>query len=260
MFTIRHTHGSGRFDRSPALLEADLDAWAGDSNLITVTEVTQSSRAKRLAEKGWAVYRAESANKNAANVAVCFASSDWTLLHGEAPIVTEERYWTKSGNLRDSMAAAFAVLENPKTGKRLLVSVAHLPSSVAGDEEDPAAPGFAIWSALTRRVLVHAQSTRGIRRHQKRLMREWKCDGKMFVADWNLDIKRALVRLYVQVAFPRMSLTWQPPFPERGTHGKRIIDLALIGKGGLRVVQQPTLRQHTRASDHTAFRQVLAFL
>jgi hypothetical protein len=102
------------------------------------------------------------------------------------------------------------------------------------------------------------QATRGIRKHQRRLRREWKCSARMVVADWNLDIKRTAVRAYFSGCFPSLRSTWEPPFPEGGTHGKRIIDIAFINRG-LRVVQPPVLRKHTGASDHTAFRQVLAF-
>lgn len=263
----RHLHSSSRFSRPPESLERDLDAWSQNAagwippDIITLTEVQHPKRARMLREGGWGVVQFQGGHGMAEN-ALVFRKAVWSLVHAESVLVSDVPFYATTGRRRAPIYAVFAVLQHNDSGKRLLCGVSHLPSHVEGNNPEP--PGadrrfrLRIWSRTVRRVQAHISAMRNIKRAQRRIMRVYKPHGKMFTADWNLNLRRRAVRVMFRVLYPGMRPTFGPPFPQRGTFGQRLIDFTLIGRT-LRPVTKPRILARSGSSDHLPYYQVLDF-
>jgi hypothetical protein len=71
--------------------------------------------------------------------------------------------------------------------------------------------------------------------------------------DWNLDVRRPVVRRFFATFFPR--LHWTHDRHTRGTHGNRLIDGTLTN---LRVVQPARTLTRMDGFDHAATLTILA--
>ena len=136
------------------------------------------------------------------------------------------------------------MLRHKKTGRKVLVSVVHLPSNVEGDWRDGAYRVF-VW--------------RDAQKNWKRIINDLRKQhgGKvMYVADWNLNFKRLRFRALMKTLYPTLKLTWKPPFGAAGTHHKRIIDATVTN---MRIVQKARLIRDDNSSDHRPYLEELDF-
>jgi len=241
MKIFRHTHTSSRYDRSAQSLEAALDNYMKDADLITLTEVASPTRSDKIKEKGWGGIWANHGGGD--DSAIAWRQSEFELVYADSTPLTNGRL----AGSRTNIYAARAVLEHV-SGARLVVSSVHLPASVEGRGGFKKAQRYAVWKVCQVALRLKTNA----------LARRFNADAVMIVADWNINIKMSWVQAWFKTNFPTYRLTWQKPFPSRGTHGRRIIDLTLIG-GALKTVKKPWLLKKDSSSDHVAYSEVLGF-
>lgn len=238
MNKFKHIHLSTRYDRSTDVLRRVVASYIRhDASIMTFTEVDTEKREKVLRQfEGWGFVAGDKTGRD--DCGIMWNEEEWTVLHKET--INVAKYM--AGNI----GAAYAVLEHKDTGKAIVVSVVHLPSSVEGHGR--VAGGRAAEWFLARRNWV---------KHAKALRKRFGAKSIMLVADWNLDLKKKWVRVLIKAQHPRFKWLWKN-WPVVGTHGNRLIDFTLI-KGGLRMVKHPEIHGMTRASDHRAYEETLAF-
>jgi hypothetical protein len=140
--------------------------------------------------------------------------------------------------------ATTALVEQRSSGKKFLVSVAHLPSHVEGKWYRRGYYRVFVW----KDALKNWKAILSALRHQTGVKRF------VIVADWNLNFKRKVFRSLMGRLFPTLRLTWSPPFPKDGTHHRRIIDGTVTN---LRIYKKPRLYKDDASSDHRPYREIL---
>lgn len=236
-----HTHTSSRFDRSAVSLEAALDLYMQDSDLITVTEVAAEQRENKLAERGWDYITGDHGGGDDAGIA--WKRSVWP----ESIYATTIQLSSIVAPGRSDIYGAVAVLEH-QCGATAVVICVHMPAGVEAAGGFRKGYKYVIWLATQRKLKKEAN----------RLKRKFNADAVIIAADWNINIKMKWVQAWFKANFPRYKITWDKPYPRKGTHHRRIIDLTLV-RGAIKIVKQARLRKHHRHSDHTAYTETLAF-
>lgn len=236
---VRHIHSSGRYDRPDEAVRNALRRYASHADLITLTE-TQKRERNVLRMDGWRVSKYSGAGTG--DPAILTDSRIWEVLLMWSHKLTDKEQRRGPGGPPPPHSLT-VLLRNKGNGKRLLVSVAHLPSHVEGD-----------WRDRTWRVQVWLEAHREWKRHVNWLRKRYRVK-VMMVADWNLDIKKRWVRAALKALHPRLKLTWREPF-EGGTHHNRIIDATVTS---LRVLREAVLFEDDASSDHRPYFEVLGF-
>lgn len=231
---FNHTHGSGRFTVGAGLLGTWLDRQRVSSDLITYTEVDKNKRASELKAPGWEVVYGDKGPRDDCGIA--WRSAVFTKVWAGTITLDAPSYRNKRGWMTDQAEAAYAVLEL-NTGKRVVVGVAHMPTSVGG----------------TR---IYSFAARSLRKNAQELSKKHRGDAIMLVADWNRNLRLAATRTYLRRYAPKYRVTWNSSLPKRGTFGHEIIDFTLAH--GLKVIRRPHLLAHSAVSDHTGYRETLA--
>lgn len=248
---IDHVHLSGFYGAEEgavrAAYQSAIDRFGPD--FLTGTECEYPSHKKALASfEGTYNMRTSSVSYSDDSV-ILWKADKWKLIHFETFKITNIAYINEKGLRRDPTYAKIAILENIKTGDRVLVSTCHLPSSVQRGG------GFAAHSS---RVRAWLSGVKGWRKRRNDLYREYKCDAMLVSADWNVDFHVRALRTAVKVLHPTMKFALNvKALPKGGTHGNRLIDFSLI-RGRLRVVNRPVILAKSKASDHAPYREVLA--
>jgi len=239
-----HVHASGRFDRSPDSLEAALDNYVYNehADLITLTEISSKARSAKLLEKGWGHVQSPAGGRKS-DSAIMYKQDTWTHLYTDYSLIVEG-----DGKGILPVWAAIGVFKHKATGNVVVVSSSHMPRSVEG------ATGFS--KSEAGRVRAAIAGANRLRNTNNKLKKSEGADAVIMAADWNMNIKREWVRKWFKQFFPYYEVNWQGKLPERGTLGKRIIDIALIK--GLTVINRQILA-HRSSSDHTAYKETLAF-
>jgi hypothetical protein len=124
--------------------------------------------------------------------------------------LTNRKFSTGKGAVRDGVIATWVLLEHVETGKTLLRVVWHMPASV----EDPG--GF---SSKTKRVIAWQSALRGVRREMKDLIRLLNPDFVLCSADWNVNLLKRRWRALINAGVRGTGLQLCPP--QVGTHGRR---------------------------------------
>lgn len=166
----------------------------------------------------------------------------WDLLESSAPVLTRKSYRQRSGRDRAPTTATLCVYENA-VGVRVLVTAAHMPSSVDGKR------GF---SGFVHRVRTFRGALKGWRRAVRKAKREWDVDVVIVLGDFNLDANKLWVRAYLRTAWSLVGLkpAWTKDtlrWSIGGTHGKRVIDHCYYSGARLHDI---TIGRQTPASDH----------
>jgi len=206
------------------------------ANVITLTEVDSEKREKALAFDGWGFITGDKTGRD--DCAILWDKQDWEKIHASTFNVTPYM----AGNI----GASVAVLDHKETGKRVLFSVIHTPSSVEGNgrvsggRRDEWYKAVKEWKARCKEIA-------------KRL----NCARLVLVADWNINLKAKWVHSVVKGLFPRWKFVWNlKRLPVGGTHGPRLIDWTIF-TGKLKVVRGPKIHRSTAASDHKGYDEVL---
>lgn len=247
---IRHTHASGRFDRSSFTLYASLLYYVFFSNVVTLTEVVGRDRLHAIMRLDrWAFYKATNSDAAVVWRKRRFAKKASAALHIGR---------TDNGPRRDIWASIVALQDKKRRGRRVAVSSLHMVADVEGD---------------LYRTLHGSPNHRGADYHS--MFRSWLalaagfaedhgCTDLILACDSNLNYHRQWVQAYVAdlASDHNIRVSWDnhmPPASE-GTHGHRLIDLALVERS-LRVLSIKILRNRKvkRSSDHLAFTEVLEY-
>lgn len=243
-----HTHSSSRFDRDLAVFERAINRYMAESDLLTLTEITTEAREKVLrvaaAEANWGVVAGDLSSRD--DCAIMYDKDMWRVRHSETYEVSQKT-WIIFGHQSKPVAAVFAVLEHLATGKKILVSVCHLPSSVEGRQAKPAS--VAAWRSARR----------GWQRRWNKLAKIHQVNGVLVCGDWNVNIKRKFYQTMFKVIQPGMKPTLDyKRLPVRGTHGHRLIDFTFI-RGDVTVTFRPVVYAPDRSSDHGRYKEGLKF-
>lgn len=244
-FQVRHTHASGRFDRSPKSLLVSLLWFASISGLVTTTEGAGKARVRILNRiPGFDHFKF-----HACDAAVLWRSSRFKALARRGMHVG-----TVSEGARRSIAASTVVLKRRrgKTRETIVVSSVHLPSDV-----EAAISKMLAGRPTPRGTQYHAIFTEWYAEVQE-VADEFDADFVIMACDSNLDYFKPWVQRFADNNAPRVHVGWNGHLPKRGTHGKRLIDWSLLSHN-LKVKRIRVLGRKvvTRASDHRAFTEVI---
>ena len=252
-----HIHCSSRFDRPAASLEIALDGWMNQASIITLTEVQDERRENTLREKGWNHYSAKR-GAGADNCAVAWDRSVWTSSwQGVRKLHTKKYDRFKVDKKAAFVHACTVVLKHKSSGKKLLVTVAHMPSFVDAIGK----PGFRTSGEGWRsRKVAYIESTKTWSTWTEALIRRHNLDGVLVVADWNLNLKDDWVRDYLRNHWGKTYKQAWKHFPTGGTMvgSRQVLDGSLvrhlaIEDGGAKLMAR------TASSDHIPYKERLRF-
>jgi hypothetical protein len=265
--SFHHIHCSSRFDRSAASLDADITDWQTKSSLITLTEVEDDHRASQLRAQGWGYYACK-LGPYAADGAIGWDTTKWKQLHGAVRKLSKHTYMRAYSKRVTYIYSVTAVLKRVDTGHKLLVSVAHFPAHIEG--QNGWRTDLEKWKA---RKATYLDALGGWSNHVNDQVRKQHVDAALLVADWNLDLKENWVRSTIMDHWgPSWHLAWQA-FPTSGgsmhggpvaplgapgvSKGDRIIDGSLYQ--GLKVDTPPNLMARVSSSDHRPYQERFTF-
>lgn len=250
MFT--HIHTSSRFDRADVDFRKALASYFDSCDLLTLTEVSAERRERILrGEAQTAGFGTLTGDRNGSDdCGVAWKLSRFTKTWGATVRIGTATAKDVHPFVAVPPSAACVVLQDSRTGLRMLVSVLHTPAGVEFGN------GFRDGAVAVRLWLARQRAWRKV---WNDLAREHNVDAILICADWNVDIKRPFFRALFQRIQPGMKPTLRyRALPKRGTHGHRLIDFSFI-RGRLRVWRPPVILRHDGSSDHSPFLEVLAF-
>jgi hypothetical protein len=243
--SFTHTHASGRFTATPGQVEAAIDDYMANSDLVTVTEVDANIRARCLNEKGWHAVFGDKGPRDDCGLAV--RDTAFALVKGGTETLSPLRYMTEAGHLSDTTDGAYAVLRHRNAKTVGVVVVVHMPHGMQEELRK---------NRITSDVAkAYRDILRGARRLANRLARQFSATWTMIVGDMNLNIKKSWVQAYLKQNFPNYQVNFTKPYPPRGTFMASIIDLALLR--GIKVRGRPVILFRKAGFDHVGWRQIL---
>src|SRR6478609_7156473 len=241
-----HIHSSSRYDRGTEGLKLAANKYNQDADLVTYTEVESKGRKAAVKEAAGdefgCVFGAmpELANDQV----ITYRKSRFKLIHSETFKTSDFQYFAKRGPLFPKPAVVVAVLEDKETGKRFAISVEHLPASVEGNLAH---------KSETRRTVVWFDSFRHGKKYLNQTARKYDCDGRLFIADFNINFKRLWARTLVKTMAPSYMNLWKNVNIKGGTHGNRIID-ATLARGDIGAKKPgAVLYEDDASSDHRPY-------
>jgi hypothetical protein len=241
---VRQVHHSLRFDATDDQLAAALVHDLEHADVITVTEAGSPSVQqvlRRVAyEHGWRVY-SPSRERGMDETAILWDPTVLQLEHADTFQPTDRRLDTHRSGPLWCHALLFSIVGAPAAQWWLLAG--HAPAHVQGHR------GFRQLVRWVVSVQVYHAYLAGIR---KRMSGRTPC---ALALDWNLNIKTGWVRGYLRSRFPGMRSAWRRPFPQGGSHGRRLIDGLLVR--GLRILTPSRLLKKFPGLDHHAVLTVL---
>lgn len=231
-------HSSGRFDRSPASLEANVHRLRRSGlSFGTRTEMRTHAFWDVLhADDGWGVYHP--ANPIGNDCSIEWDSSVWRLVSKFVLQLTDIQIHTKSGHLQPPCAATCVVLEHRLAGLEVEFEVAHLDL-----DNTPL------------RAKANKEECATLRDHWQSSRRKFPRRHIVFQGDINKDQRSAKERYYTWWNLTRgtdLRNLWTKPFPASGTHGKQILDVTLSTLPG-----KLSLLADDNSSDHRPYRAEL---
>jgi hypothetical protein len=203
--TFAHLHSSNWYGSSPAQLHKAVTRYIRlGYDLITLTEVEAEAREDVLRSfEGWGAWTGDLGNRN--DCAIMWDQSVWRLEFRENAPITNMTSPRAGGGRTDRVAATLAVLVHISTGYTLLLTDAHMPSSVQSRGGLTKGQRGAVWLSCAY----------GWRKLWNKRARQYGVDAVMAVADWNIDLRLLWARLLMKSTFPTMKSTWGTNFPPR---------------------------------------------
>jgi hypothetical protein len=247
-----HIHSSSRYDRSPAVLSKAAGKYAQDADFLTFTEVATPERKAAVREGLGDEWRSSwgTLPHGADDQGVAWKKDRFKVVYEETFKASDFQYFTTRGNPFPKAAIKIVVLEDRTNGKRFAVGVMHLASSVES------------WLAKkesTRRTIVWFDSFRNGKSRLNKVAKEHGAVARLFVADFNIDFKKAWARALVKTMAPAYMNTWKNVNVAGGTHGRRIIDATLV-RGKMGVKKSAELYEDDASSDHRPYVETLVWL
>lgn len=243
---FQHEHWSGRFTVTPREEEALLDEMMANGDIVTTTEVANSTLSVKMHEPGWTPVFGNKGGRD--DCAIGLRKSRFALLEGGTAPLSHRTYIDERGQRVTPHAGAYAVVRDLLNDEVGVVAVVHMPHGV----EAAIAKGE-YNSEVTR---AYRSYVRGLRRLVRSLAKTYKAAWTMIVGDWNLDLHKTWVNAYFKTRFVGYHLNFTKPYPLGGTDYARLIDFALLQ--GLRPKGEPVIHRPRRAGfDHFGWSEVL---
>lgn len=228
-------HHSGRFNRSPQLLKAALEKSHIEGALVIgLTEVDRQARGAAILHRYYRTVRGPDGWRGESALAL---SLKWDLVADD--ILVPDRNLLRG---RVAMACPAAVIREPRTGYRLAVTAGHLP---AGVERRYRRGG------IDAREREHRGAMKRWAQMFSDFAAEHEATGRVMLADWNLDMRKAWIRVIVNSLIGNVVTIPSSP-PNAGSLGRRLIDGPAVG--GDLIDPEVTVLPKTRASDHRPVR------
>lgn len=249
---VRHGHSSSRYDKPPKTLAEQVGratTSGKNGNLLTFTEVAGKDRCSALTTDGWGKYCGYVDGDN--DCAVMWDKNEFTKVSAFVSKLTEET-WHMDGGHDRRQTCATVILDHHDSGKRLWVSVAHLPSQVqegdhwSNDQTDQ--DRVKVWKAGVEAWRDKRQDAK--EKHHQAM--------SMHVADWNVNLRSSKWRGEVdkRIGADAFRGTWtKDNLPQGGTHGDRLID-ATWSNGKFKDVM---LLPDDDSSDHRPYGDVIGW-
>ncbi len=236
---IRHIHSSGRYDRSDAVVRKAVLSYAKYANVITLTE--QHSRPESVFEMpGWTVVKYK--GHGPGDPVIIVKDSDYEVVKSWSSRLTKHQQ-RRDGKGPDSPHATTALIRaTGNSSKKVLVTVAHLPSHVQQNWRANFYWRVFVWRDCVKHWKKDVNTKRRV--HSAKVM---------YIADWNLDFKKAPYRGVLKFYFPALKLAWHR-FPNDGTHHRRVIDATVTN---LRAAKHARLWPDDASSDHRPYYEEL---
>lgn len=245
----RHAHSSSLYDGPKVPLEDELHrlvtATDPSANLASLTEVGSDARTdilKNAAPGEWGAW-VPNADKCCADVGLMWNKAEWELDWKQNVRLTNKT-WTDGQGRKHVTYAASAIFKH-RSGPRVFLSVAHLPSGVQNGDKFKNNAQSAAWKSAVN----------GWHTHWNEIRKAKSPAVGMLTADWNIDFHMKTWRDYVQDVFPSLNLTWKNNMPNGGTHGKRLIDATWATKPAKKV----RLLKDDDSSDHRPYGERIKF-
>jgi hypothetical protein len=248
---IRHGHSSSKVDRSPASLAEQVKRATNsskDANVLTFTEVQSKERADALRTDGWGTY----APHGETDCAVVWDKQEFDSVDCHTNRLGTETFVDGNGHTKQIICAT-AVLDHV-SGRRLWISVAHLPSSVQDGDH------FSQAQTDADRVRTWKSAVDDWRETRKSQRDKFDTNLSMHVADWNVNLRMGEWRSEVDGRIANdpdnFRGTWTANnAPKDGTHGDRLID-ATWTDGSFK---DTALLQDDDSSDHRPFGEIIVW-
>lgn len=237
-YRFKHTHLSTRYDKSVDSLRRVVKGYTDTADVITLTEVDSERREKVLRDlPNWGFAAGDKTGRD--DCAILWDQKVWRLIDKDT--------YNVSPYMAGNIGAVVVILEFKETGKHVLFSVVHTPSSVEGNGRVSGGRRDEWFEAVKRwrnRCEMIAKS-----RNIKHIV---------LVADWNINLKAKWVQSLIRTLFPKYQFVWNlRDLPVGGTHGPRLIDWTMTK--GLVVERRPQIHRSTAASDHKGYDELLGF-
>lgn len=194
----------------PDAIRAALLLHKRNCSVITGTEATCPKWDTLLTEDGWQAFH-EVGDYGRGDPWVSWDPALWTLAANWTLQLSAVTYNGRRCH------AAVAVLDHKGFGRRVAFISVHFPAHLEGDMRRDRA---------TTRTRAYRSALAGLRDLVAHLRVEHPNIRIVLAADWNLNIRRAWVRGLLRHGLRTTGLTLVNPLPDKGTHGKRLIDWA----------------------------------
>lgn len=242
---FNHTHVSGLWDAPRERWLVLLKSVFRDSDVVTVTEFTQSPIGEWLPE-GWAKIHVDGAGRN--ECAIFYRLDTWAPVERWCIPISKTPYALGSGKVRPRVHLLGAALRHVKSGRVVNFEVFHTPSAIEGKN------GLI---RLVRRSKAMLECLSAISLHRRA---DLKGEPVVLAADWNLNLKLVWVQAFLRARLRRLRSAWKRPLPDDGSHGKRLIDGIRISKHLRAIGRGSRLRSLIRPFDHRSVTTVLGLL
>jgi len=248
---VRHGHSSSRYDKPPKTLAQQVGratTSGKDANLLTFTEVEGKDRCGALSADGWGTYCGYKDGDT--DAAVMWDKDEFSKV---AAFVSRlgDTTWHMDGGHDQKVVCATVILDH-ESGRRLWVSVLHLPSQVQEGDR------FSNDQTDADRVRCWKQGVDAWRVKRQDAQEKHCQHMSMHVADWNVDFRSGVWRSEVdgRIGANKFRGTWTGEnAPQGGTHGDRLIDATWAdGK-----FKQVMLLNDDDSSDHRPYGDVIAW-
>lgn len=204
----------------PDAIRAALRLHRRSCSVITGTEATRPKWGELLIENNWQAFH-EAGDYGRGDPWVSWDPALWTLAANWTVQLSTVTYNGRRCH------AAVAVLDHKGFGRRVAFISVHFPAHLEGDMRR---------NRATTRTRAYRSALAGLRDLVAHLRVEHPDIRIVLAADWNLNIRHTWVRGLLRYGLRTTGLTLVHPIPDKGSHGKRLIDWAatdLDSSGGV---------------------------
>ena len=217
--TFRTAHSSGRWDRSPDLLAKNVARMReGGRSIVTRTEMGRPAFSELLdTGDNWRHYHPDTEH-GLADCSVEWDGDVWRKVRTFIWELTNIRVFTRRGFQLPPTIAVCVLLEHRETGREVLVVTFHRNLK-----------------NTARRRLARASEARSLRAHVIQQQRKHPDRKVLLQFDENSNQRLGWLRGILWASVCRgtnLRNLWKKPLPEKGTHGRSLLDVTLATMRG----------------------------